>query len=247
MENQTLNSDFTPDYRAGAGIVESLDELTARLPQLPPSGATNIDQELRTLHATLSEKVRSLVNFANSQDPTQDQQAFMARVQMATEKLSSDVQDAQVKLEILNAEARHQTETAFSQHDGLETQGPHAAELRSILRGMTSSKRLEFLNAALEAGDRASLAAMLRVPPILSGLDPATHSQYLETWRQRTCPGIVKARERHAETATNLQAVLELAGNAVKTFHGRTGQRNIAQARQRAEAAAQRLQTASGQ
>jgi len=66
----------------------------------------------------------------------------------------------------------------------------------------------------------------------------------LEAWRQKAVPGVCRARERYRETSINLQAVLELAHNAVKTFHGQTGQRNIEAARLKAKQAEERLQAA---
>jgi len=235
---------FEPNYDLGAGLVESLNELQARLPELPPSGMTPTDKALRELHAKLSEQAKALISFANSQDPTEDAQARAAKIQQAVEKLKSDAEAAAVRLEVLRAEERYGTELAFQQNDGLEF-GPFDAELRKVLRDMPPSKRTEFVSQALEAGDKVTLAAVLKAPYVLSGVDAKTHAQFTEAWRQKVCPGICQARARHEETATNLQAVLELAGQAVKTFHGQTGQRNIAQARQKAAQAAERLQASN--
>ena len=47
----------------------------------------------------------------------------------------------------------------------------HSQEIRSVLRNMTEEKRSEFVQAAMDAKDTETLAAIIDAPPVLSGFD----------------------------------------------------------------------------
>jgi len=250
MDRQTATLESMPmdsgdkGLGIGAGILADLAALEARWPKMPEGGWTVAEDCYGHVAGKIRDQIKATLAVANNADPTQGEDAHVAKAQAAAEKLAEAVSEAEAKLVQAEIDAAVALTEDFNKADGL-VPDPHASELRGILRGMTSSKRLEFLNSVFEAGDRASLAAMLKVPPILSGLDAKTHGQYLESWRQKTCPGIVSARERHNETFTNVNSVLELAQQATKLFDGKAGQRNIEQARLKAAQAAERLQASN--
>jgi hypothetical protein len=59
------------------------------------------------------------------------------------------------------------------------------------MRGMNEKERSDFVAAALNNDDDATIAAVLAGPSMLSGLQPAEREAYRETWRRKRFPAEV--------------------------------------------------------
>ncbi len=70
--------------------------------------------------------------------------------------------------------------------------GPFAAEVRTYVRGLNTSERLKFFNAAINNGDMAALGACLGAPAYLSGLAPETAATLTEQANRARNPLVVK-------------------------------------------------------
>jgi hypothetical protein len=70
--------------------------------------------------------------------------------------------------------------------------GPFAAEVRAYARGLNTSERLKFFNAAVNSGDMAALGACLGAPAYLSGLAPEMVATLTEQANRKRNPLVVK-------------------------------------------------------
>lgn len=67
-----------------------------------------------------------------------------------------------------------------------------AAEIRVHVKNLTTEKRHEFIQHALDGGDHITVSAVLGAPPYLSGLDGQFQQVYTRRWHERTSPDATK-------------------------------------------------------
>lgn len=82
------------------------------------------------------------------------------------------------------------------------------AELRSYLRSLGQKERSEALSAAINAGDVATLGAVLAAPAMLSGLLPSEFESLRHRALRRLSPEAVAAEDRRETLEKQLQLIL---------------------------------------
>jgi len=253
-ENETMERDVTvttlesmpmdsgdKGLGIGAGILEDLAALEQRWPQMPEGGWTVAEDCYGHVAGKIRDQIKATLAVANNADPTQGEDAHVAKAQAAAEKLAEAVSEAEKKLVQAEIDSAVALSEAFDQHDGL-TPSPYAQEIRSVVRGLSETEKVTFLKEMMDKGDGAILGSLLKVPSILTGIDQATKDSFLETWRARTCPSLIARRERCKEALANARAVLEFGQMVAQELRGT---RSITNAMAKARQAEERL--AAGQ
>jgi hypothetical protein len=67
-----------------------------------------------------------------------------------------------------------------------------SAEIRSHFKGLKTGERVSAIQAAIEAGDESTVAAVCGAPSYLSGLDPELQASLKREWSERQNPKLAK-------------------------------------------------------
>jgi hypothetical protein len=79
------------------------------------------------------------------------------------------------------------------------------AESRSALRSMGAKHRGRVIHSAIENGDDVVVGAILRGPPMLSGLTDAEREMRRSVWRKKRHPGVLDREERLGRAVAALE------------------------------------------
>jgi len=153
---------------------------------------------------------------------------FFSGVDRAMERASRQIDSADAGIRAKISSLASRVETMLSDPS---TKTPVAAEIRAHAKGLTDTKRMAFIRDAINAKDKASVAALLSAPAYLSGLSKEqadlTRKMAEETFAQ------VESAQLHAAEKV-LERVRE-AGGQLMAFYGEiTTLKNTPAARARA-------------
>jgi len=178
--------------------------LTRWMPKYGRSTATG-DICRSVLSANMA--LEALENVATSKNPMETDARHYSKVAGFAKKLAE--KNTAVKTEIvrfsnltrerLNQEIRDKARLAPT---------THAAEIRSVLRGLAYTDRIKAVGSAFEKGDAATLAAIFEANEMMTGIPDDLRDRWQESHQHKTCPELVKDLEA-------LNSLMEEAGQTV--------------------------------
>jgi hypothetical protein len=159
----------------------------------PETGERVADPIAAAVEAALRDGQRSCealceLDRASRVDPSLTPSARALKVRQAAERVgkrvATDLDRARARL-VAEAEA---VEAATAAPPFNPSTAPFEVEIRAGLRGLGPNARQEAVGAALASGDLVTLGAVLRAPPLASGLAPDTLAMIRDRFRREYFP-----------------------------------------------------------
>jgi len=154
-----------------------------RLPLLPED-STIVQQvavAVRRIH-------REAVMLTELKPDADRSEAFNATVKNAeAARLRDRIAKSRGELNLLTANFRAEQQRARMAKANL-TEGALAQELRTVFRGLDAESKINFLAEAIKAGDAATVASIVKAPPILVGLSAQQQAHWEQAFLEKYSP-----------------------------------------------------------
>lgn len=169
-------------------------------------------QKLLNIQESMASKVESLETFNQTGKDSEETLRAGQKFKNELTKILNDFTRA-------GAEAELAMEAGLYEHSKLSPSG-FDSEIRSVVRSMSGSDRISFINTALQNKDTKILSAILpeNVPPSLSGIDIGTQTMYRETFFGIVLPEFMETREAYRELYSNVSTTYDVAKQTADTY-----------------------------
>ncbi|SHK89325.1 hypothetical protein SAMN05216369_3515 [Marinobacter antarcticus] len=144
----------------------------------------------RSLQIHVNQMVRSvegLENFSANKSPKDTDAGHTLKIAAQAKRLQTETQRWEKSLNDNARRGINELDMAITEKAGLR-ETLHGAEIRAAFRGMSFKERGEALNAALKAGDGATIAAISEAPALLSGVTSDMQTRYREGLQEAMAP-----------------------------------------------------------
>ena len=152
-----------------------------------------------------------------SKKPTENEAAHFHRVAGAAKKLDAVVTAVSDRLPVLQTERATDIENRINERLGL-VENQYASEVRATIRNMEGKQRNNAVRQIIEAGDGASIAAIIKSPAIISGLDTETQNRYHEWLIDKKAPELAAERDAMLTTVADISTLMSEARAASAAF-----------------------------
>ena len=183
---------------------------------LPDSGHDHT-RKLYSNVARLALALESVATLNNTPSPTEALGAHAKRVMTAAAKLAESVTKARERLHEITREGLTEIDARIAQKVKLIPDG-FAAEIRAQFRIMDSKAQFKLLGELVDKNRGPELAAIVKAPRILTGLDEEIAARYTQVLIEKHAPE--EAAEQAALLAALPTALLaaETAGKAAQMY-----------------------------
>ena len=162
--------------------VAALKQLVQRIPE----GGT-IAGNVKSILGGIANQAESLSTLQNKPDPMKSDMANSMAISAAKSQLKATLEQVSPKLNGFISDYR--TNLNANQYQVAQlVPDQHAAEIRSIFRGLDAKGKNEFMKTAIDNTDRASVAAIVTVPVVMSGLSSEAQSLYKTAFLDKVAP-----------------------------------------------------------
>lgn len=189
--------------------MHQLQALSAVVSRITGDDATS--EKVRSILGRIESEARSLVQLVENPDPMKSPAAIDLVVNAEKARLRSLIAESRGKLTNLVSGSRAADEAARVTKAKLVPDAL-AAEIRSVFRSLDTAGKHKFLGEAIKAGDGPTIAAIVTVPSVVTGISAQQSEQYREAYLESIAPsnkGV--ADEMQAVCDTAIQSAEEIA------------------------------------
>ena len=161
--------------------------------------------------------VSGLAQMGRSKKPTETEAAHYHRVAGAAKKVDEVVAAISERMPVLQAERAQDIEDRIEERLGL-VENQYASEVRATIRNMEGKQRNDAVLQIIKAGDGASIAAIIKSPPIISGLDTETQNRYYEWLVDKKAPDLAAERDVLTQAVSDIATLMGEARSASAAF-----------------------------
>ena len=162
--------------------VAALKQLIERIPE----GGT-IAGNIKSILGGIANQAESLSALQNKPDLMKSDLANSMALNTAKSQLKATLEQVSPKLNGFISDYRANLNANQYQVAQL-IPDQYAAEIRSIFRGLDAKGKNEFMKTAIDSNDRASVAAIVTVPVVASGLTAQTQALYKTAFLDKVAP-----------------------------------------------------------
>lgn len=155
----------------------ALEAITERITRNKPIHKNVAFTQLQGLATNLRNAVEAIGKMHVTPNPTETKEAHIKRVSVAAGQLSTKVKDMQININNIAQQGIKDVNERISQKVNLVPDG-HAAEIRQVFRSMKQSEQIKLLGQLAEENRGAELAAIVKVPALLSGVTPEIQARF---------------------------------------------------------------------
>ena len=156
-----------------------LDALRALLEKI--EGNDSKTEKMRSIIGRIEKEATGLFELVSKPDPMKSAVAIDLLINQEKAKLRDVVAQSRVQLTNIVADSRHGREFERMQKADLRPDD-FASEIRTAFRSLDATSKLQFMTDAIKARDRATVAAIVMAPPLLSGLPAEQIANYRESY-----------------------------------------------------------------
>lgn len=178
-----------------ASRIPALDHIARRISEGLPAEGHIAAHKIYAEVVRLRNGADALEKLHASRNPLHTPEAHSKRVSTASRKFGEEVTATLARLSTIVRDGLVDVEKRTSAKVDL-TADSFAQEIRSAFRGMTSTARLDLLNELVEGNRASELAAIVRAPAILTGIDPDMQAKYAALIVAKHAPEETAEQER---------------------------------------------------
>lgn len=168
-------------------------------------GAHGVDEKLSSGAAAFKSHSERFIKEAEgidvlrrSADPTVTKAAYLATVEKRVGQYRSNFDKSHENVMRSLRSSLTEAEVKLATKVGIKP-GPYDGEVRRALLSMPAEERAAAVRKAFADGDMATIGAVVGVPAITHGVDPALIDPLLSEFKGRVAPGEVAAVETHKQ------------------------------------------------
>lgn len=194
-------------------------------------GAHGVDEKLSPGAAALKSHSERFLKDAEgidilrkNADPTVTKAAYLANVEKRVGQYRSNFDKSHENVMRALQSSLTEAEVKLATKVGIKP-GPYDGEIRRALLSMPADERTAAVRKAFAEGDMAAIGAVVGVPALTHGVDPALIDPLLSQFKERVAPDEVAAVETHrqyiawAEAQTRAMMNYEVAALAETNGH----------------------------
>lgn len=140
-----------------------------------------------------------------SVDETITYGANLAAIDKIADKIATDTVEGLSKARAALASSTQSAEAALEAAIGIRS-SPNAAEVRSVLRGLSTSERSKVVRKAFSDGDHEVIGAIVGQSALLHGCDAEQVAGFFEAFKARTASAEYVEVQAHRKAARYLEA-----------------------------------------
>lgn len=163
-------------YRTQAQT-QALDAIAERVTRDKPTHKNVAFVQMQGLVVSLRNSVEAIGKLHANPNPIETREAHIKRVAVAARQLSNKVKEMQERINHITQTGMKDVQERISKKVNLVPDG-YAAEIRQAFRGMKHTQQIKLLNQLAEENQGAELAAIVKAPAILTGINPELQNQY---------------------------------------------------------------------
>ncbi|MCW5602733.1 hypothetical protein [Nitrosomonas sp.] len=188
-----------------------LERLQSKItPETPTAQLSLIAHARRVVRA-----IESLESIASNKAPSETAEAHYLRISQNAKKMRAEFTRINDQLhEVLKSDG----EIIHGRINRIFEPSKHSAEIRAVLRGMTTEARNKFVLDAVTSANIEALSAVREAPAVLSGLNPDFHGKVIEMAEQKIAPDLVRQLDENFEVFTAAQTVLGVAESMTNEY-----------------------------
>ena len=164
---------------------------------------------LGSVHAELARSFDALVESREARNPNTPQAAHLDSISRHFDSTMTRLASAADRAKEAATKRLYKIEDDF--RSVVKWDEKHAQELRGVLRGLSASEKSEFIGAAIQNKDGATLAAVLGAPAALSGITPDQQKAYRGRALHTHAPDLAKLEKTlHTAIKTTSEAFTDM-------------------------------------
>ena len=158
----------------------------------------------------IEKAVSGLAQMGRSKKPTENEAGHYHRVAGAAKKLDAVIKGVDEKMPVLQAERATDIDSRINERLGL-VENQYASEVRTAIRNMESKQRNDAVRQIIKEGDGASIAALIKSPAIISGLDVETQARYNGWLVDEKAPDLAEERDVLMQAVSDISILMKEA------------------------------------
>lgn len=163
--------------------LSAIQHLGARL----PDNGGDLAKSSRALINRVEAAAAALANLHDSPDPMLSKLAINMRVEAARAEIQKIASEGRSQSAALLAKIRTNVEVQRAQTANLQP-SPHAQEIRTVFRQMSTADKLQYLADAIDRNDGEFIASLVTVPHFLAGLTAEQSGAYKKLYLEKVAP-----------------------------------------------------------
>ena len=167
------------------------------------TGSDPTSEKIRSILSRIESEASGLLELAKKPDPLKSPAANELVVNAEKARLRTLIAESRGKLTNLVNSFRAADEAARITRAKLVPDA-FATEIRNVFRSLDTAGKHAFMGEAMKAGDGSTIAAIVTVPAVLSGLSAQQSEQYREAFLESIAPS-------NKGTADEMQVICDTA------------------------------------
>ena len=199
----------------------------------------------RSLQTHVNQMIRSvegLENFSANKSPKDTDAGHTLKIAAQAKRLKTETARWEKSLNDNVRRGIDELDRAITEKAGLR-ETLHGSEIRTALRGMSFQERSEILNAALKAGDGATIAAISEAPGLLSGVTADMQTRYREGIMESLAPEETAAKSDLLESFSAGMTALGIVNKSIESGYDPVQLRKIEEAEAKSTDASRSLES----
>lgn len=216
---------------------KAIEELLSRARSRLPKGNAPVASGTLAIGERVHRMVQAMDDMASARNPAETEAAHAMRLIKAAAAIKAEVKVSREKLNAALGTGMANIRQKIDAVTGLTIQTAHAAELRTIFRGMEMGAQIELIKQSMEKADIEVLSAVLGVHPLLSGIDPKFQADMRHSYETKVAPDLVTEEKAILEIDSEISALLRAADRHASDAEKPEFAAKMTEATQRADAA----------
>lgn len=157
----------------------ALETLAQRIISDKPVHKNVAFTHLHGLATNLRNAVEAIGKLHDTPNPTETREAHIKRITVAAGQLSNKVKETQERINSVVQQGLKDIDQRIGSKVKLVPDG-YAAEIRQAFRAMSHTERINLLGQLAQENRGVELAAIIKAPALLTGINPEMQSQFEE-------------------------------------------------------------------
>ncbi|MDP1550515.1 MAG: hypothetical protein Q8L97_10205 [Nitrosomonas sp.] len=166
-----------------AALDAIIERVSSNLPVCGQSASNKLHFEIQRLRTA----VNALHTLNSARSPTETEAAHIKKVSLAAKRLGAEVATARTRVSETTRLGLLEIDERIAQKIDLRPNG-YAAEIRAAFRNLDYVKQISLLDELASSNRGPELAAIIKAPTLLTGIDPDLVSKFTELVIQKHAP-----------------------------------------------------------
>lgn len=157
--------------------IKALEAIAERITRDKPTHKNVAFVQMQGLVVSLRNSVEAIGKLHATPNPIEAKEAHIKRVSVAAKQLSSKISEMQDRINRITQQGLKDVHERINNKVNLVPDG-YAAEIRQAFRNMKQTEQIKLLGQLADENRGTELAAIIKVPALLTGINPELQGKY---------------------------------------------------------------------